>query len=232
MPAVAFFWNSEAFSVGAPSSLSDNTPTPTTSTFAQDSTSNPPLSNSIYQSPPQNYYMYTPAMLEFLASMRFITLLRDNTRKNHITSICNQYGLNTSVAIVPAVDIATLSSSVIPELQRQGYLSKPLFKSFRRTPGQIAALKSHVSVWERLASTPGPDSMFFTIFEDDVGFSPYFLGNMSGVMQELPEDWDFCYLFVHPKQVDKNVRTIPGKKFINKAVYTYGLGKTFLTRDY
>ena len=164
--------------------------------------------------------------------MRFITLLRDNTRKNHITSICNQYGLNTSVAIVPAVDIATLSSSVIPELQRQGYLSKPLYRSYSYAPGQMAALKSHVSVWERLASTPGPDSMFFTIFEDDVGFSPYFLGNMSGVMRELPEDWDFCYLFVHPKQVNKNVRTIPGKKFINKAVYTYGLGKTFLTRDY
>ena len=172
----------------------------------------------------ENVEESTSSIRKFFASMRFITLLRDNTRKNHITSICNQYGLNTSVAIVPAVDIATLSSSVIPELQRQGYLSKPLYRSYSYAPGQMAALKSHVSVWERLASTPGPDSMFFTIFEDDVGFSPYFLGNMSGVMQELPEDWDFCYLFVHPKQAHRNKRIIARKEFIHRAIYTYGLG--------
>ena len=44
------------------------------------------------------------------------------------------------------------------------------------------------------------------------------------ILQELPAEWDLCYLFVHPNQASKNIVAIPSLQYINRAVYTYGLG--------
>lgn len=165
---------------------------------------------------------------DLLSSMRFITLSRDKIRSKHVASVAAAFSLNASSAIVPAFDIASFTANTIDEMVKTGYLHTNMSSSFRKTPGQAAALRSHVHVWETLAASPGSDDQYFTIFEDDVQFESNFLVNMSSMLAELPSDWDFLYLFVHPQQLKNNIKSIPGKKLINRVTYTYGLGMMYL----
>jgi len=86
--------------------------------------------------------------------------------------------------------------------------------------GMLACMLSHIQVWQSIVSENLSECI---ILEDDISISPDFLQQFNLIYKELPKDYDFLYLFVHPDC-----------KKENKSKYTYIVNgyKTYGTLGY
>lgn len=99
-------------------------------------------------------------------------------------------------------------------------------------PGQIGCALSHVHIWRKIA-----DSFpYGIVLEDDaVIVDPInFWGQINKILNELPEQWDFVYLYVHKvytsSQKDKR-NGIENKTHIIKGFPTYGLAGYLISQN-
>lgn len=158
---------------------------------------------------------------------RVILLRRDEEREHHVNKHLSQ------ARVVDAIDHTELNAREIKGHQHNNFLhsryqtdfffQKPLLK------GQIASYLSHAKLWTSVIDKNLP---FVVIFEDDAVLAPDFWKKCTALYNELPEDFDFVYLFWHEWQRRNEWRrdlltapdwAIVGKKHIRKAPPMYGL---------
>lgn len=99
------------------------------------------------------------------------------------------------------------------------------FISFCRR-GQIACLLSHIEVWKKIIQN-NIEKML--VLEDDAILTDNFIVNFKSMYQELPKNWDFVYLYVHPDCK----RNIPDNKYkyLNTGFKTYGTVGYLITNN-
>lgn len=98
------------------------------------------------------------------------------------------------------------------------------FMSFCRR-GQIACLLSHIEVWKKIIQN-NVEKML--VLEDDAVLTDDFIGNFRLMYDELPKNWDFVYLYIHPdckRNVDDKY------KYINIGFKTYGTVGYLITNN-
>lgn len=89
------------------------------------------------------------------------------------------------------------------------------FMSFCRR-GQIGCLLSHIEVWKKIVKN-GIQKMI--VIEDDVILNENFIKKFNLMYRELPENWDWVYLYIHPDCK----KTITNEfNFIDEGYKTYG----------
>jgi len=102
--------------------------------------------------------------------------------------------------------------------QKQYYLKNYMFNFSR---GQLGCFLSHFTLWHQLLSLPISQN-HYVILEDDCILDNSFQLHVNNILSELPDDFDFCYLYVyddHYKNSDDV--TILNKQYINKAYHTW-----------
>jgi GR25 family glycosyltransferase involved in LPS biosynthesis len=158
---------------------------------------------------------------------RVILLRRDEERERHVNKHLSQ------VRTVDAIDHMELNAGEIKRFQNDNFLHsrfqtdiffhKPLLK------GQIASYLSHARLWTSIIDEDLP---FLVIFEDDAVLAPDFWKKCTQIFAELPQDFDFVYLFWHEWQRRNEWRrdlltapdwAIKGKNHIRRAPPMYGL---------
>ena len=84
---------------------------------------------------------------------------------------------------------------------------------------ELACRLSHTNLWERMIRENLDEAV---ILEDDASISSTFLSDFEACYSELPSDYDFLYLFVHPYSRYLNVKIEPGAN-ISEGFPTFGL---------
>jgi len=100
------------------------------------------------------------------------------------------------------------------------------------TIGQLGCTFSHMLLWKNMVDNNIKEMI---VLEDDVEIPSDYEDKIKNIVNELPEDYDFLYLFVHPviiknmESVENQKYTIPGKKLIVKGYKTWGTVGYLLT---
>ncbi len=86
--------------------------------------------------------------------------------------------------------------------------------------GQIACSCSHYSIWKEIVANEISNMI---IIEDDAVLSNNFNEIVGNILDELPENYDMCYLYVYEDHYQKENQNsqIEGKEFITKGYYTW-----------
>jgi GR25 family glycosyltransferase involved in LPS biosynthesis len=93
--------------------------------------------------------------------------------------------------------------------------------SYRLNPFVIACHLSHLEVLRLIVERRLPSAV---VFEDDVKVVPDFRNRLDLLLDELPDDYEYIYLYTHPKYrlEDDTPFLILEKTHIRKYSYTYG----------
>jgi len=153
-------------------------------------------------------------------STRVILLERDEKRVKHY----NEHIIKKipSVKIFKAVDSKTEKIEYLLNKFEIKLSNKYINKATR---GQLGCTLSNISLWKEMVEKNIKNLL---IIEDDVFIPDDFDNKMNELLKELPSDYDFLYLFVHPHNyiyIDENNNSeyyIKGKNNIVKAYKTYG----------
>lgn len=151
-------------------------------------------------------------------SSKVILLERDKKRVEHFEKHIKIK--IPEIEIFKAVDSKT---SKIEELFSQYNIS--LSKNYKNEAirGQLGCSLSHISIWKEMIEKNIENML---ILEDDVFIPNNFQEKMKNILDELPKNYDFLYLFVHPynyKNIDENSEYyLKNKKLIVKAYKTFG----------
>ena len=134
----------------------------------------------------------------------------DKKRFNHVYN--NLVPKLDNINIVSAIDGKT------DELEHNlgNIIIGEQFLQFARR-GQIACLLSHIKVWKHMIQNNIKEQI---ILEDDANIPGNFLEQFNNIYSELPKDYDFLYLVVHPDCYKKNRNT--DFKYIVDGYSTYG----------
>lgn len=126
-----------------------------------------------------------------------INLERDLKKKDHLTTLCEKYGLDYEV--IPAVD-----GKKIGDLFKY-YSAKKSIENIRRemTAGEVGTALSHALVYKKIIEN---NLDFALVFEDDVDFDAK-LTTFLAKTDELPDNWEVLLLGHHGAQA----REIPTK---------------------
>lgn len=149
---------------------------------------------------------------------KFIILLeRDKDRVDHVNKIRTRF---PDIQVFGAIDGQTNKIEEI--LNTKEFLLSDDYKN-KCNRGQLGCLFSHIFLWKKIVAENIKECV---IFEDDVEIPNDFHERFLNIHKELPQNYDFLYLFVHPKQykvlTEKDAAFIKGNKYISKAYKTYG----------
>lgn len=138
--------------------------------------------------------------------IRIILLERDKERVEHFNNI---------IKIVPnakkfsAIDGNTKEIEKL--LEKYSIIISEDYKKVTR--GQLGCTLSHISLWKWMIENNIEKSI---ILEDDVVIPLDFFLQMKEIILELPNDFDFMYLFVHPDKFKIISKTSNNEYEINK----------------
>ena len=82
--------------------------------------------------------------------------------------------------------------------------------------GQLGCLCSHVALWRKVVNEKLPHAV---VLEDDVEIADGFRTEVAALLEEVPANWDHCYLFWHP-QCWRDL-PMPGKSHVQRAFETW-----------
>ena len=149
-----------------------------------------------------------------------ISLRNDRDRNTHINSI--RHSLLPELKILEAIDGTTIDPKFINFLLSKGVLTRRITTQYSR--GTIGCYLSHVKMWTTIRKHKLQDTV---ILEDDFTINSDFKSRISDICEELPHDYDICYLFYHPfcYKYYKNFNKfeISDKTTIRHYVPTWGL---------
>ena len=146
----------------------------------------------------------------------FVMLLeRDHKRAHNVRT--NILSTLPECEIVSAVDGQTLK---VPDALSRHSLTTTSTYLKKLTSARVACHLSHLKILKliverRLASA--------IIFEDDAKVAPDFRNRLDLLLDEVPDDYDYVYLYTHPKYEpeDDTPFLIPEKNQIRRYSYTY-----------
>ena len=151
-----------------------------------------------------------------------ITLRRDQDRVNNVAK--NVISALPECEIFSAIDGQSLN---ISEACAEYSIPQEFFKK----PGAKGNLGCALSHFHLLKMVVERKYEKVIIFEDDIKVPEDFRNKLSLVLDEVPDNFDFLYLWVHPKyrhQDDSNF-LVPGKSYVRKYSYTYGTSAYLVT---
>tara|TARA_R100001163_G_C5067780_1_gene207184 strand:+ start:1458 stop:2210 length:753 start_codon:yes stop_codon:yes gene_type:complete len=154
----------------------------------------------------------------------FIILLESELdRVDHVNNTIKS--IIHDINIRNAIDGRKLTNNQITSLISEGYLY-PNYKVNPRLQipfkkGQIGCALSHIKLWESIANNGNnKDSDYFVIMEDDIILFNNFKLLIKSIIDELPDDFDYCNLYRHPKFRNKNELENQELKIKNKFTIT------------
>jgi GR25 family glycosyltransferase involved in LPS biosynthesis len=156
----------------------------------------------------------------------FVILLeRDQQRVHNVRT--NILSTLPECEIVSAVDGQTLT--VPAALSRYSLTVAPTYLQ-KLTLEKFAATLSKLKVWNIIIERKLEQAI---IFEDDVKVPPHFRNELEAVLNEGPDDYEYLFLWTHPKYrlLDDSALLLPGKRRVRKYSYTYGNLAYVLTLD-
>jgi len=150
----------------------------------------------------------------------FIILLEtDKSRCRHVKKIKDQSGINFN--IFPGIDGRQLNNKDILELIKLRYFYENYwYNRMSRcefTRGQLGCALSHIKLWEMGIRE---NKSFMIVFEDDIIFLDDYHKEIQNIMEELPSDYHYCYLYRHPGHqhlFEKDELVMEDKKYIQRA---------------
>ena len=123
--------------------------------------------------------------------MRFFNILLKSNKKRVAHVLDNLMRNIPEIEIIPAIEGQTNELEFYLEDRE---IHPKYLKICRR--GELACLLSHIRVWKKMISEDIPEAV---ILEDDASISFDFLEKFNITYDELPKDYNFLYLFVHPE---------------------------------
>ena len=149
-----------------------------------------------------------------------ISLRNDRDRNAHINTIKNNK--LPELNILNAIDGTNVDINFINFLLSKSVLTNRITNKYSR--GTIGCYLSHIKMWTTIRHKKLDNTV---IFEDDFEINIDFKTKISNILNELPPDYDICYLFYHPfcYKYYKNFNKfeITDKKHIRHFVPTWGL---------
>ncbi|MDF2577299.1 MAG: glycosyltransferase 25 family er [Chlamydiales bacterium] len=121
-----------------------------------------------------------------------ILLERDQARKEYVEKdLFKKQDIPDPHAIFSAIDGKKLTNEQIQEFVQQKIFTENAVKTLKR--GEIGCALSHYTLWKRVAEDPDINSAM--ILEDDVQLLGTFQNSLAGITKELPQDFDFVFLY-------------------------------------
>jgi len=158
--------------------------------------------------------------------LRFFNLLlkSDKKRVKHVN--INLVKNIPNLEIFPAIEGKTNEL----EFYLEGRKINELFLKICRR-GQLACFLSHLKIWKKMIQENIDEAV---ILEDDAKISEDFMENFLEIYYELPKDYNFVYLFLHPKK-PRDYDVIMKQSYsdhLNKGYPTYGFVAYVITKEF
>ena len=86
--------------------------------------------------------------------------------------------------------------------------------------GQVACTLSHICAWREIKKN---NDKYAIVLEDDCSIESSFNEDINNINSELPENFNFCYLYMTPKKYKNDISVqIPGLDHLNLPYETFG----------
>jgi GR25 family glycosyltransferase involved in LPS biosynthesis len=126
-------------------------------------------------------------------------------RKENINDIKEMCKENLKELNISGFDGKNLNEEMIEKLKKLNILRKNNYRQIKRVKwkpelidNELAVFISHFQMWKNISFN---NVKYGIIFEDDAKFDENFTIDLSNILNNLPEEWDFISFFHHKNQL-------------------------------